>query len=71
MGSNGQSDSAQDMQSQISTSNDLLWAPMVSTSQLKTCYIKSPPPMASYGSNGQSHSAYIMQSQISTSHGLQ
>ena len=49
MGSNGQGHSAQDKQSQISTSHGLLWAPMVRATQLKTCCLKSPPLMASYG----------------------
>ena len=49
MGSNGQGHSAQDKQSQISTSHGLLWAPMVRATQLKTCRLKSPPLMASYG----------------------
>ena len=49
MGSKGQSHSAQDMQSQISTSHGLLWAPMVRAIQLQTSSLKSPPPMASYG----------------------
>ena len=48
MGSNGQGYTAQDMQSQISTSHGLLLAPMVRATQLMTCSLKSPPPMASY-----------------------
>ena len=49
MGSNGQGHTAEDMQSQISTSHGLLWAPIVWETQLKTCSLNSPPPMASYG----------------------
>ena len=49
MGSNGQDHSAQGMQSQISNSHGLLWAPMIRATQLKTCSLKSPPPMVSYG----------------------
>ena len=49
MGSNGQDHSAQDIQSQISTSHGLLWTPMIRATQLKTCSLKSPPPTLSYG----------------------